>query len=270
MPTEQQLPLPLPRVTEHHVLDFVGAPSNEAALTWLNRTADWPQGRLALWGPAGCGKTHLLHQWATASGATCLTGPNLPRLDEFPDFAANAGLAIDDADAMADEAALLHLLNAAREARLPLLLAARAPPARWPVRLPDLASRLRAITAAEIMPPEDALLRPLLMRLFADRQHRVSEATRDWLLNHLPRTPAVLRVAVARLDRASLGRPGGITRPLAREVLADLLADDPVEPDFPAADRAGPGAAPRAGSTAAAPATTTSLAHPSPPTPPLL
>ena len=77
-------------------------------------------------------------------------------IDDVP---GQTGFAIDDADAMADagagadadagadEATLLHLLNATAEARLPVLLAARTPPARWPVRLPDLASRLRAITA---------------------------------------------------------------------------------------------------------------------------
>jgi chromosomal replication initiation ATPase DnaA len=36
------------------------APSNGAALAWLERTADWPDHRLTLWGEPGCGKTHLL------------------------------------------------------------------------------------------------------------------------------------------------------------------------------------------------------------------
>ncbi len=55
---------------------------------------------------------------------------------------------------------------------MPVLLAARAPPARWQFGLADLASRLRAITAVEIGPPEDTLLRILLARLLAERQLR--------------------------------------------------------------------------------------------------
>ncbi len=227
MPAQLKLPLPLSRATRPDAAAFIRAASNEAALTWLDRVADWPQGRLALWGEAGCGKTHLLHRWAAAIGAQYLTGPALPRLDELPDLPGTAGLAIDDADAMADEATLLHLLNAAAEARLPALLAARTPPARWTVRLRDLGSRLRAMTAVEILPPDDALLRALLARLFKDRQHRVSDETQDWLLTRLPRTPGALRAAVDRLDRAALGSHGGITRPLARTELADLIAADP-------------------------------------------
>ena len=68
--------------------------------------------------------------------------------------ARNGALALDDADTVAAEPLLLHLLNTARDRGLRVLLAGRTPPSRWPVRLPDLSSRLRAITAVEIRPPE--------------------------------------------------------------------------------------------------------------------
>jgi chromosomal replication initiation ATPase DnaA len=239
MPDQLQLPLlPPPCAARHVTAEFIRTAANDAALTWLDRVADWPQGRLALWGEVGCGKTHLLHRWTSTMGtqhlgAHYLTGPTLPRLDELPDLSTLAGLAIDDADAMTDEATLLHLLNATAEARLPVLLAARAPPARWPLRVPDLASRLRAMTAVEILPPDDDLLRIMLKHLFKDRQHRVACETQDWLLTRLPRTQAALWQAVDRLDRAALGSSGGITRPLARAELADLIdADcDATDPD---------------------------------------
>lgn len=232
-----QLPLPFLRPARVPAAVFLPAPSNEAALTWLRRTADWPQGRLALWGEAGCGKTHLLTDWAAANGAHLFPGPDLPELEDLPDLPSVGGLAIDNADTLKREATLLHLLNAAAEARLPVLLAARPPPSRWPVRLRDLSSRLRAITAVEIGPPEDQLLRVLLARLLADRGQRVPPALQDWLLAHLSRTPATIREVVDRLDRAALARPGGITLPFARDVLKDLLAMPDPESGAPAADR---------------------------------
>ncbi|MBV9786260.1 MAG: chromosomal replication initiator DnaA [Acidisphaera sp.] len=195
--------------------EFLPAPSNEAARRWLTRCAEWPEGRLALWGEAGCGKTHLLHLWA---GAVPLAGPALRGLPEI----AGERLAIDDADACPDEPALLHLLNAAAEAGTPALLAARTPPSRWPVRLADLQSRLRAITAVEIGPPEDALLKALLERLLAERQLPVAPALQEWLLLRLPRTAGAVREAVARLDAAALAAGGGVTRALAASVLGEL------------------------------------------------
>lgn len=254
------LPFPLPCAARHATAEFIRTAANDAALTWLDRVADWPQGRLALWGEAGCGKTHLLHRWATATRAQILNGPTLQPLGELPDLSTLTGLAVDDADAMADETTLLHLLNAAAEARLPVLLAAHAPPARWPVRLPDLASRLRAMTAVEILPPDDELLRIMLAHLFKDRQHRVSRETQDWLLTRLPRTHAALRDAVDRLDRAAFGTSGGITRPLARAELADLIgADrDATDRDTPIPEAPIP--------ETPIPETTVSSAVPSPPT----
>ena len=214
-----QLPLPFPHQPSYAAADFLAAPSNEAARAWLERTEDWPEHRLALWGGAGCGKTHLLRLWAGRRGARVLSGATLTGpLEPVPP----AGIALDDADALCDATALLHLLNAAREAQHPVLLAARAAPARWPVRLPDLASRLRAITAVEIAPPEDSLLRALLMRLLADRQLVVGPGLQEWLLLRLPRSPAALREAAARLDRAALASGRGVTKAIAAAIVEEM------------------------------------------------
>ncbi len=140
------------------------------------------------------------------------------RLEPPPEAAA---LAIDDSDTVTDPRALLHMLNAAAERGMPVLLAARTPPAVWPTALPDLASRLRAITTVELHLPEDDLLRPLLARLLADRQLRVPEKLQEYLLARLPRTGGALREAAARLDRLSLAQGGQVTRALAAQVAED-------------------------------------------------
>ena len=188
--------------------------SNAAALAWLE--APWPAGRLALWGEAGCGKTHLLHVWAARSGAALLPGRDVLGLVRLPP---SGGLAVDDAD-RAGEEPLLHLLNAAAEAALPVLLAARTAPARWATQLPDLASRLRAVAAVEVGLPGEAMLRALFTSLLAARQLSVPAAVQDWLLMRLPREPAALRDAAARLDGAALAAGRRVTQAMAAQVVA--------------------------------------------------
>lgn len=220
-----QLPLPFAPVRLAFAAPVIEAGSNAAARAWLGRMADWPQRRLALWGPPGCGKSRLLADWARRQGAALLPGARLR-------FVPPSGpLAIDDAD-RAPTLALLHTLNAALEAGHAVLLAASAAPARWAVALPDLASRLRATTAVAIEAPEDELLHALLARLLAERQLRPSEATLSWLLARLPRTHAAMAEAVERLDRAAQALGVPIAPALARQVLPDLLADlpEPAEP----------------------------------------
>ena len=132
-------------------------------------------------------------------------------------------LAIDDADT-APEQPLLHVLNAAAEAGSPVLMAARRAPSDWSIDLADLASRLRAVTAVEVAPPDDDLLAALLARLCAERQLAVAEPIQLFLRTRLPRTPAAMREVAARLDRAALSAGRAVTRPLAALVV-EAMAD---------------------------------------------
>lgn len=222
-----QLVLQFPRVPGLRADDLLPHAGQDEARAWLARTPDWPLGRLAVWGAHGAGKTHLLHAWAEAQGGIVLPAAGT----DWP----SRPIAIDGIDTVPDEIALLHLLNAMAEARLPLLLASTLPPGRLPLRLPDLASRLRATTAIGIGPAPEAFLHQLLARLLGERQLRVAPALLTWLLARLPRHPAALRDAVGRLDAAGLENGRAITRPLAATVLGlyDNAAHEPEAPSPP-------------------------------------
>ncbi len=222
MEAPRQLVLPFAPVAAHYrAEDFLDAPSNEAARRWLEAPADWPLRRLALSGAAGSGKTHLLHGWSERHGATLLGGSALRGL-----MRRSGPLAIDDADLAPEPETLLHLLNDAAAGGAPVLLAGRLPAARWPVRLADLRSRLRATVSVELEQPDDALLRALLARLLAERQLAVSQAVQDWLLARLPRNGAVLREAASRLDRAALAAGRAVDYRLAGDIVRCLDADE--------------------------------------------
>jgi len=214
----KQLPLPFPDLPHYAAEDFISAPSNALAQELLAKPASWTNGRLVLWGEAGCGKSHLACMWAGGNGASAVRGAALRGVPEPQ----GGPVAVDDADLVPDEAALLHLINGAAEAGQPVLLTAQTPPARTAIALPDLASRLRASLAVQILPPDDELLATLLARLAADRQLALDLPVRNFLLTRLPRTPGALREAVARLDKGSLGRRK-ITRALAADLLSDLV-----------------------------------------------
>ncbi|KPH87709.1 chromosomal replication initiator protein DnaA [Komagataeibacter intermedius AF2] len=226
-----QLVLPFAHTPRFAVGDFVFSASNAAARSWVLGPTPWPERRLALWGAAGTGKTHMLEIWARVHDAVLLHGGSLSHAHVTALFAARAtgvpvmAMAVDQADECRDERALLHLLNTAREQRIALLLGGRTPPARWPVALPDLASRLRATMAVAIRQPGDGLLRVLLLRLLAERQIVVSQPVVEWLLRRLPRTARAMQDAVDRLDHAALACARPITRGFAARVLADMLVD---------------------------------------------
>jgi chromosomal replication initiation ATPase DnaA len=199
--------------------DFLVSASHLAALAAIDAWPDWPAGAVALYGPAQCGKTHLLHLWQAKSAGRMLAGATLT----MADFAADGApvVAVDDADA-APEEALLHLCNWCREQGGSLFLAARMPPAQWSTALADLASRLRALPAIAIEPPGEALLGAIFVKHFSDRQLRVPPEVIAYLVPRVERSFAAVAAVAAGLDRASLAAGRPITVPLAREILTAL------------------------------------------------
>ncbi|MCZ7656457.1 MAG: chromosomal replication initiator DnaA [Xanthobacteraceae bacterium] len=218
----RQLALALGHADSFAREDFLSGPTNAAALAMIERWPDWPGRALALVGPEGAGKSHLAAIWAAASGARFLAARALADAD-LPAALATGALVLEDAaPGIVHERSLFHLLNLAREEGAFLLLVARDPPARWEVRLPDLASRLRALTVLELGAPDDALLRAVIVKQFADRQLRVDEALLAYLATRMERSFAAARDIVAALDREALRRK----RPLSRALAAELLRDD--------------------------------------------
>ena len=176
MSAARQLALPFVHEAAYDPAEFLEGDCNAAAMAWLD--APWPGNRLAHCGGSRAAARPICCMCGpTKWGAHLLAGPALTGLVTLPE---SGGLAVDQADA-APEQPLLHLLNAAAEVGLPVLLAARNAPARWQTRLPDLASRLRAVTSVEVARPDDAMLRVLFASLLAARQLVVPEPVQDWL-----------------------------------------------------------------------------------------
>jgi chromosomal replication initiation ATPase DnaA len=200
--------------------DFIRGAGNAAALDLVDSWPDWPARAVAIVGPEGAGKSHLAAIWADAAGARRLASRALDE-SAVPAALATGALALEccAVDADLDERALFHLLNLVKEQLGFLLLTARTAPAAWPIGLPDLASRLRAVPVVTLAAPDDAMLRAVLVKLFADRQIAVDEALISYLVVRIERSFAAARGVVATLDREALRRHRPVTRALAGEIL---------------------------------------------------
>jgi len=202
--------------------DFLVAPSNALAVALVDRWPDWPMRRLAVTGPQGAGKTHLAHVWSARARATILPVEALAEL-AVGEVEPDAALVVEDADrvgglGVAAEEALFHLCNRLGPSG-GLMLSGREPPARWPVGLADLGSRLAATPLGRLEPPDDALLGAVLVKLFADRQLAVAPDLVQYLLPRIERSFAAAEAVVALLDRAGLARRRSVSVRLAAEVL---------------------------------------------------
>ncbi len=197
--------------------DFFVSEANARAFAMIEAPQTWPDGKLALVGPTGAGKSHLARIFRTAQDADVIAAADLPET-----FQTSArAVIVEDVEQLPPEAeeALFHLHNNLRAAGGLLLLTSDRPPARWPIRLPDLASRMQAATVIEIDNPDDALLTALIMKLFADRQIIPKPELVQYLATRIERSYAAAARIVAELDNASLAQGRKISKPLAAELL---------------------------------------------------
>lgn len=224
--TVRQLSLDLPHRAALGAEDFLISECNRGAVRLIDSWPDWQDNAQLIIGPAASGKTHLARVWQAHSSAETLTptGLDVGLLDSLGE---GTPLIVEDVDrASHDEKALFHLLNLAREKQLFVLLSARDSPNRFDCSLPDLRSRLNALPAVRIGAPDDALLKTVMLKHFADRQLSIDPKVLDFLALRIERSFAAAAVVVAAIDRAALGSGRKISRQLVAEALGTEVSSD--------------------------------------------
>lgn len=209
--------------------DFIVAPPNQAAVAWVDSWPAWPAPALVVYGPPGCGKSHLASVWQARAAARRLSLPLPAASDPLQAIGEATAVVIEDVEgwiAAGDaQRQLFHLYNLMAERRGHLMLTARQAPGQWPMTLADLRSRVTAAPAVAIEPPDEDLVAALLMKLFADRQLKVGEDVLTFLLARMDRSFDAARRLVAALDDAALHARRNVTVPLASEVLREVGPD---------------------------------------------
>lgn len=207
------------RMGERSPDTLVVTEANRDAAQLLTDWRAWPNGALALIGPAGAGKTHLALAWALETGARQVS-PTASADDAAAIFQEAAGrLFIDDLERERDEAMLWRVLDLARARAGAVLLVAAAPPAEWQVAIPDLRSRLGALAMARLGEPDETLMEVVLRRICREQFIHLSDDAARYLARRLPRTYAAARQMAAALD-AGLTRGA---RPVSRKAAEKAL-----------------------------------------------
>ncbi len=214
MPTSQYaLALALPAVYAED--NFAVSDCNREAHRWIEAWANWPANALVIYGDRGCGKTHLGHIWARRAQADVYDAA-----DETltPDTLSGNAL-IENIERLKNEARLFHLLNHSREQGHYLLLTSAVAPKLLPFTLKDLTSRLLALPAAAITPPDEDVLAAAMRKQFSDRQLKVPDESLAFLLSRMERSFSSVASIVATLDEHALREHKNLTVPFLKQTL---------------------------------------------------
>ncbi|MCB1818159.1 MAG: DnaA regulatory inactivator Hda [Gammaproteobacteria bacterium] len=226
----RQLPLALGLQHMPGLDDFIIG-RNQVAIDALRHALDTTgETLLYLFGPAGCGRSHLLlGQCAAAKqrGLRCAYLPLAERAAMAPQMLEGLEtldlVAVDDIQTIAGdpdwEEALFALFNRCRDHATRMVFSADRGPAALPLRLPDLRSRLAWGLSLSLQPLDDAGRLQLLQSLAARRALKLPDDVARYLLDRMPRHPKDLVDTVTRLDQASLAEKRRLTIPFVRDSL---------------------------------------------------
>ncbi len=222
----EQLLLDLPHRVALGRDDFLITPSNAAAVALIDQWPKWPAYGAIIEGPEGCGKSHLLEVWRKRSQAA-ITAATQIDIEGIPNLLATGAAAIEDIHFNGvEERSLFHALNLAKQESKFLLLTSRFPSKQLRFKIPDLASRIEALPAVQILSPDDALLRGVLVKLFADCQISVDEGLINYILMRMPRSLGAARNLVSEIDKTALTERAEVTKPLVARVIAKFESLD--------------------------------------------
>ena len=172
---------------------------------------------LMLVGPEGAGKSHLGAIWARAAGAVSLAGEGLDE-QSLEACARASAVLLEDADcATRAEALFFHLINAAMQNDVWLMLTCRTAPDAWGIGTPDLLSRLRLAPVVRLAAPDIELTEAVLFKLFSDRQLQVEPHVIAYVALRIERSLGAARELVAVLDNEALTQGRRITRTMASD-----------------------------------------------------
>lgn len=230
----KQIPLPLGPAPLRSFGTF--EPGLNAAAVELLRGLVLPAAPVYLWGPAGSGKTHLLHALAgrCKSGGQATgwfdAGQSLPWTLR-PDWAL---VVIDGCDRLlaAEQQAAFALFVEAATHAVQVAAAGRVPPVDLALR-EDLRTRLGWGHVLALQPLPDEHTRAALHREAERRGFQLPDEVMTYLLTRFPRDLAHLMPLFDRLDEFALSLARPVTVPLLRRMLAETL-------DPPAVDGATP------------------------------
>ena len=217
----QQLVFNFPFKKTYLSQDFYVSKNNFNAFKLIESWPQWPSRFINIFGPNGCGKTHLANILSHKIGSLIISPK---KIDEniLNQFKTKECLIIDDFNNDIEENLLYSIINLALQDNKYLIISSPISLKKFKINLKDLNSRFTSFIEVGIDLPTDDLIKVILTKNFSDKQITISKKNIDYILNNIDRSYEKINLFSNSIDNLSLEKAKPINLQLIKDVLKKI------------------------------------------------
>ena len=201
--------------------DFYVSENNFSAFKLIENWPNWPSRLVNIFGPTGCGKTHLINILKSKIQSMLILAKNV-NTTTLTQYKIKECLIIDDFDNNIKENILYSIINLAFQDNKYLIISSKVSLKKFEIKLGDLKSRFTSFVEIGINLPTDDMIRVILTKNFSDKQIQISEKNIEYILKNIERSYEKINSFSSSIDGLSLAKARPINLQLIKKVLNEL------------------------------------------------
>ena len=215
-----QLTFKFPFKTKYYEQDFYVSSNNFSVYRLIEDWPKWPDKWVNIYGPQGCGKTHLSNILKKKTETILILDAKKIDNKTILELQKIEFLIIDNFDQnIIDEKVLYSLLNHLKQLNSYIVINSHLPIKDMKFQLADLSSRANSFVDLGIKLPTDDLLRVIISKYFSDKQIDISPKISEYIIKNIDRSYEKVFKFIKEIDELSLSSGKSININLIKKVL---------------------------------------------------
>ena len=214
-----QLVFKFPFKTKYYEQDYYVSSNNFSAYRLIESWPNWPGKWVNIFGPKGCGKTHLSNILKKKINLIHIIDAKNVDNETISKFEKLDCLIIDNYEKNIDEKMFYSLLNQSKQSDSYLLVNSILPLGNIKFDLKDLRSRTESFINLGNELPTDDLLRVIISKSFSDKQIEITPKISEYIIKNIERSYEKVFKFIKEIDDLSLSSGKSININLIKKVL---------------------------------------------------
>ena len=213
-----QLIFKFPFKTNYFKEDFYVSTNNFNAYKLIEGWPKWPSRYINIYGPPGCGKTHLANILNKKIDSFFIEASDL-NSDSLSTIKIKKCLIIDNYHNNVKEKLFYTILNQSHLSNQYIIINSPKPVQSFEVELHDLKSRFSSFVNIGIDLPTDELIKVIISKNFSDKQVKIDNNLLEYILKNIDRSYESIFNLIEKLDNFSLSTGKSININLIKKAL---------------------------------------------------